>query len=272
MLELMNNNKAVYTKHADKIFDKRYNSPNLLRRYVHRAQYQSVIHFVNPGESVLDIGCGEGVLSCLLAQIGVHVTGVDISEPNIAAAQALARRLGVEDRTTFLLGDAENVPFPDNSFDTVISCHVLEHLPDFDKGLREVRRVTRSCAIIALPTILNLCSLVQAGQGSFWEFSRKSLLALPLGFFRALGKLLGEGVDEGYMGQAELTHIWRWPWVIRRRLRQSGLTLVDFEASTMALPYFAFFLPVIKFLDQARDWPVIKNFGYGSTALVRKTL
>lgn len=266
----MGKNKETYTGYADKIFDKRYNSPNPLRRYAHRAQWESVAAQVPAGSRVLDAGCGEGVLSVILAAKGCLVTGIDISAPNIERAKALAKEMGVHDKITFLQGDAEQLPFPDQSFDVVVSCHVLEHLPSFDQGLREIHRVSKGRAVIALPTLLNLCSFVQVGHGSFWEISKRSLLALPVGFLKSMAQICGEGVDEGYSGKKELTHIFRYPWVMRRKLRRAGFAILSFEASTLALPYFHFLLPLIRILDRMRAWPVIRNFGYGSTAVVQK--
>lgn len=263
-------NKSIYVAYADKILDKRYNSSNLLRRHAHRSQYESVIRQVPVGSRVIDIGCGEGVLSCLLAEKGFTVTGIDISEPNIIAAKELAKRMGVEDRVTFMQGDAENVPFPDKSFDVAVSCHVLEHLPDFEKGKQEVFRVARDRAIIALPTITNPCSLIQAGRGSFWEVSKRSLLALPVGFIKSLFHIFGEGVDEGYGGNKELTHIWRYPWIMRKRLQHPDFTLTKFEASSFTLPYWQGFVPFIKKIEKARDWKFWRNFGYGSTAVLER--
>ena len=263
-------NRAIYTAHADKIYDKRYNSRNPLRRYVHRAQYESILRYIHPHERVIDIGCGEGVLACLMAEKGVRVVGIDISEPNISAARELARRLRVEERVTFQLGDAENVPVPDESFDAAVSCHVLEHLPHFEKGLAEIRRVTKGKAIIALPTLLNLCSMVQVGHGSFWEFSKRSLLALPVGLARALIHIFAEGVDEGYMGHTELIHIFRWPWIAKRRLRAGGFKIEKIEASTLALPYLSLLVPFNRALDKTKALPFFRNFGYGTTVVLRK--
>ncbi len=266
----MLDNRAIYTTHADKIFDKRYNSPNSLRRYVHRVQYDSILKYIQPTESVIDIGCGEGVLSCLMAAKGAKVTGIDISEPNIAAAKELARRMGVEERVIFIVGDAENVPVADASFDVAVSCHVLEHLPHFEKGLSEIHRVTKGKAIVALPTLLNLCSIVQVGHGSFWEISKRSLVSFPIGLGRAVAHFFEEGVDEGYMGHAELTHIFRWPWIVRRKLMAGGFEIDKFEASTLATPFFSFPLTIIRQIDKLTGLPVFRNFGYGTTLVLHK--
>ncbi len=263
-------NKEIYTKYADHIHDKRFASKNALRRYAHISQYQSVIRQIYKGEMVLDAGCGDGVLSCLLAKEGIEVTGVDISAPNIEAAKKLAKDWGVEDKTNFMVGDAENLAFPDNSFDAVVSSHVLEHLPDFHKGLREVYRVTKKKAVIALPSALNLCSMIQVGHGSFWEKSKRSLLAIPWGFFKILFGIFGEGANEGYVGNKDLIHIFRYPWVMKRHFRKVGFKLEHFEASTICLPFFVSLLPFVKFLDKMRAWSIMRNFGYGSTAVLKK--
>ncbi len=263
-------NKIIYRDLSDKIFDKRYNSSSPLRKYAHRAQWQSIMKQVKPGEQVLDAGCGDGVVSCLLAANGCRVTGVDISEPNIERARELARSMGVEDKVTFMVGDAEALPFEAGSFETVISCHVLEHLPSFEKGRDELFRIAKNRVIVALPSLLNLCSMVQVGHGSFWEISKRSLIALPWGMLRSIRHIADEGVDEGYGGNKDLVHIFRFPWVIRKKLQNQNFDIISFEASTLVLPYFSALLPLIRLMDRACGWPFFKNFGYGTTVTLRK--
>jgi len=263
-------NKIIYTRYADKIFDKRFNSPNILRRYVHRTQYFSIVKQIQPHEVVIDIGCGEGVLSCLLAQKGIKVVGVDISEPNIKAAKELAIRMGVSDKVDFFIGDAENVPFPDNSFDVALSCHVLEHLPDFKKGLREVYRLTKNKAIVALPTVFNLCSIIQVGHGCYFNKTPRSLLALFIGLFKLIVNLNKEGVNEGYAGNPNLIHIFRYPWIMKRQLLEVGFKIEHFEASSLCLPFFSTLLPLGILLDKFKNKPILRNFGYGSIAVLSK--
>jgi ubiquinone/menaquinone biosynthesis C-methylase UbiE len=264
--------KEFYTSYSDEILKKRFNSPDPLRRYAHRTQYEAIISNILPGSSVLDAGCGEGVIPMILAERGIASTGVDLSQPNIEAARAEAERLGLGRLATFVQGDAERLPFPDKSFDIVLSSHVLEHLPDFDRGARELVRVARKRVIVALPTCLNLSAAALLGNDyGFWKFSKTSLYALPWGILRIIGNVFGEGVQEGYAGSKELPHIWRYPWVMRRRLeRATGWRIVLFEAGTLVLPYFKALLPLSKALDRFRSAPLLRNLGYGSIAVLEK--
>lgn len=264
-------NKAFYRQHADTIWEKRFNSSDPIRRHAHRAQYGALLDAIGVDGSVLDAGCGEGVIPILLAERGIASTGVDISEPNVAAAQAEAARRGVSHLATFLTGDVEDLPFPDKSFDTVVSSHVLEHLPDFDKGFRELCRVARRRVVVALPTCLNLAGVaLLGGDHGYWKFSKRSFIALPWGILRIIGNVFGEGVQEGYAGREDLPHVWRYPWVMRRKLRHPDFVMSSFCASTFVFPYFAWTLPFVRWLERYRSKPILRNFGYGSIAIFER--
>ena len=88
-----------------------------------------------PGERILDLGCGDGQLSARIAAMGAEVTGVDAS-PQMAAA-ARARGIRADEAS------AESLPYPDHSFDAVFSNAVLHWVRDQDAMLEEVRRVLR---------------------------------------------------------------------------------------------------------------------------------
>lgn len=262
--------KQFYETYGDEIVAKRLESSCPLRSYAHRTQYRTIARLVKPGERVLDAGCGEGVLSWYLAERGADVTAMDISQPNLENAKKFLEKKGVADRVTLVQGDAEALPFPDASFDVVVSSHVLEHLPDFDKGLSEIRRVAKSRAIVALPTCLNLAAASQLGGADFWRLSKRALYALPYGLFRILWSLGKEGVQEGYAGKNELPHVWRYPWVMRNKLEKGGFQIARFEAATIMLPYFSFLLPLVRFLDRFKALPGLRNLGYGSVAVLEK--
>jgi len=180
--------KEFYRDYDDRILDKRYNSPYLLRRYVTRSAYNSILKYVDKEDkTILDAGCGDGIVSVLIARKfpQAKIVALDISVPNLKRAEKLA----VENKVNnikFIKGDAESLPFDENSFDLVISSHVLEHLPDFHKGLREIYRVTKNKVIIILPSPMNLCAFSLLGGSEYWYIRKKSIFAVPLGLLRVV--------------------------------------------------------------------------------------
>lgn len=82
---------------------------------------------------VLEVGCGRGHLLRALQEEGAHALGVDVNP------QAIAQ--GVADGMSVAQADA--LPFPDETFDVLVSVHTIEHLPDLDAALTEMVRVVR---------------------------------------------------------------------------------------------------------------------------------
>jgi ubiquinone/menaquinone biosynthesis C-methylase UbiE len=101
---------------------------------------------VQPGWSVLDAGCGTGVLLSTLADAtgtAGRVTGLDRSAPFLARARARIDELGLSDRVDLVQGDVTAMPFADGTFDAVHTERVLMHLDEPDDAIRELIRVTR---------------------------------------------------------------------------------------------------------------------------------
>ncbi len=94
------------------------------------------------GEKVLDLGCGRGYNACKIAKNGGIVTGIDVSDVGINAAKQTAIKERVEDKTNFLVMNAEELKFDDNYFDIIVGGAILHHL-DLDKVLPELRRVLK---------------------------------------------------------------------------------------------------------------------------------
>jgi SAM-dependent methyltransferase len=92
------------------------------------------------GKDVLDYGCGHGMAAVVLARRGANVTGFDLSSAYVDEARKRAEANGVE--ASFLVADAERLPFADMSFDAVWGCAILHHL-DLDRAGRELFRVLR---------------------------------------------------------------------------------------------------------------------------------
>jgi len=95
------------------------------------------------GPKVLEVGAGRGYLSNLLNQKKFRVTASDIVIPD-----ALKKRYPEID---WRPANIENLPFKDNSFDTVITTHTLEHVQDLHRSIAEVRRVAKRRLIVVVP-------------------------------------------------------------------------------------------------------------------------
>ncbi len=90
----------------------------------------------------LDFGCGGGGLTYRLRQHCTHATGIDLDPQKIAFAAAQADRLGVTG-VDFRQYDGGAVPLPAASFDTVLCCDVIEHLPDPARFVADFRRLLK---------------------------------------------------------------------------------------------------------------------------------
>jgi ubiquinone/menaquinone biosynthesis C-methylase UbiE len=101
---------------------------------------------IQPGDAALDVGCGAGTLAMEVARrVGRagHVAGVDPGTEQIACARTKAARRHVP--IEFQIGVIEQLPFPDQSFDVVLSTLMMHHLPNSLKrqGLAEIARVLK---------------------------------------------------------------------------------------------------------------------------------
>ena len=95
------------------------------------------------GERVLDLGSGAGTDSLVAAQMvgeSGRVTGIDMTPPMLAKARTAAAEMRLE-QVEFVEGEAEQLPFPDDSFDVVISNGVIDLIPDKDAVFAELFRV-----------------------------------------------------------------------------------------------------------------------------------
>jgi SAM-dependent methyltransferase len=101
---------------------------------------------VAPGEHVLDLGCGTGVVARATARrVGPNgrVVALDPSEVLLVVGREIAEREGLLDRIEFRTGDARELPFPEATFDVVLAITALSHTTDAERTLPELLRVAR---------------------------------------------------------------------------------------------------------------------------------
>src|SRR6056297_2481833 len=92
-------------------------------RLIDRREKGAVLTALSPveGKRVLEIACGTGRFTVMLAERGADVVGLDISRAMLTQGREKAHRAGVEGHISFMLGDAARLPFPDNHFDAVFA-------------------------------------------------------------------------------------------------------------------------------------------------------
>jgi 2-polyprenyl-3-methyl-5-hydroxy-6-metoxy-1,4-benzoquinol methylase len=131
-------------------YDK-YGSTNpLVRRLmaVFEADLAELFDTAAPG-SVLDVGCGEGVLTHRWAeQLGEQrIVGIDLPDPKLEAEWARRTRANLE----YLAAPADKLPFSSDEFDLASAIEVLEHVPDPERTLAEMARVARHYLLVSVP-------------------------------------------------------------------------------------------------------------------------
>src|SRR6266568_5625974 len=116
-----------------------YRSLDEHRYKVHRRLQSAVGFEKTSGLRVLEIGCGCGSEAERFARASAHYTAVDLTNAALSITKRRFQLEGLDGR--FIQGDAENLPFANNSFDLVYSHGVLHHTPDTARAIREVHRV-----------------------------------------------------------------------------------------------------------------------------------
>lgn len=124
---------------------RRYDLINDLQSFgLHRSWKRRVADLarVTPGARALDLCCGTGDIAFALAQRGADVTGLDFSPPMLEVAAARHLKSPISN-LKFQQGDAQQLPFAENTFDIVTVGYGLRNLASWERGLEEMRRVAR---------------------------------------------------------------------------------------------------------------------------------
>lgn len=110
---------------------------------------------IKPGMKILDIGCGVGGPARILAaDFGCRVTGIDITESYVQAAEMLTERVGLSESITFREGNALNLEFDDGTFDVVWSQNAIMNIEDKKRLFQEIHRVLRKEGTLAIEALM----------------------------------------------------------------------------------------------------------------------
>jgi SAM-dependent methyltransferase len=118
----------------------RYRNPP--RNTPHRLEFAFHLLELREGDTVLELGCSNGLNTVLLASLGAIVIAIDISEQHLALTRARLRANALDSRVSLLHGDVCALPLPDRVVDKVFGIAILHHVDPL-QGAREVRRVLK---------------------------------------------------------------------------------------------------------------------------------
>jgi 2-polyprenyl-3-methyl-5-hydroxy-6-metoxy-1,4-benzoquinol methylase len=116
--------------------------------------------------SILDVGCGEGVLTAQWAERlnGGRIVGIDLDDPKLRAEWDKRRRPNLEYRAE----EATSLSFADDEFDIATAIEVLEHVPDPDATLAEMARVARRYLLVSVPRE-PMWRMLNMARGAYWK-------------------------------------------------------------------------------------------------------
>ena len=139
----------------DPLILKRYAAPSPRLRF--REEFRFHILKNLQGKRVLDVGCGDGQNSVILAKLGAHVTGIDISPKSIELAQKKAEINGVSGSTNFICSPLEEAGVSPHSFDVIWGDAILHHLiEDLEGVLARLSRWAKPGALMLFSEPVNL--------------------------------------------------------------------------------------------------------------------
>ena len=139
----------------------KYTSNNRVVQFLNRVYLRNITGLVDRAQprSLLDVGCGEGVVLRHLDRhlTGIVMVGLDIDGSGLRVAQS-------QNAVSLLQGSVYALPFESASFDLVICCEVLEHLEAPQAALAELARVTRGRVLLSVPNepVWRLSNLARA--------------------------------------------------------------------------------------------------------------
>jgi demethylmenaquinone methyltransferase / 2-methoxy-6-polyprenyl-1,4-benzoquinol methylase len=164
-----------------------------------------------PGQHLLDVATGTGMVAAALAERGCRVTGLDQSEAMLGAArERLARSADLAQRVELVSGEAERLPFEDESFDGLTFTYLLRYVDDRAATMRELARVVRPGGRIGM---LEFGVPERPALRALWRVHTRAGLPL-LGrlvspAWYEVGRFLGPNIETLHREEPDLPGLWR---------------------------------------------------------------
>lgn len=129
---------------------------------LHNGFVETVINKGTQKGRFLEVGSGTGWISIGIAKYNpnVEITCIDLSENMIKVAKSNSNQENVGDRVSFQVGSAVDIPFEDNSFDTVYCHNMLHHIPDPEKMVSEMSRVLKNDGGLFIRDLIRVSPLI----------------------------------------------------------------------------------------------------------------
>jgi ubiquinone/menaquinone biosynthesis C-methylase UbiE len=190
-------------------------------------------------KKIIEIGCGRGGMSRYIVTLPkppAHLTACDFSE----SALKLAEEKNAHERIEWKQEDIMSISFPDNSFDTAISCETIEHVPNPKAAIRELYRVLKPGGklLLTCPNYFN-----------------------PFGIWCVYRWLIGKPFTEGgqpYVNYVLMPRVYFW-------IKSAGFSVEEFSAAEIVIPAR---VPKHFYDDKAPSW--LRLFGYRTFYVLRK--
>jgi ubiquinone/menaquinone biosynthesis C-methylase UbiE len=146
-----------------------------------------------PGDSVLDVACGPGLLACAFARVAEHATGLDMTPAMLEQARKTQQDQGLNN-VSWQQGDVYSLPFPEAQFSIVSSRFAFHHLQDPLNALKEMKRVCKPAGRIVVADMSPLTEKADALNAAEFLRDPSHARAFPVEELRGLFEQAGLAV------------------------------------------------------------------------------
>ena len=164
-----------------------------------------------PGQRVLDVATGTGLVAFALARRGAEVVALDQSEDMLAGARVrLTRHTDLADKITFAQGEAERLPFADGEFDALTFTYLLRYVDDRGATMRELARVVRPGGRIGMVEFgVPASTPLRAAWRAHTRFGLPLLGRAVSPAWVEVGRFLGPNIEQFHAAEPDLTGLWQ---------------------------------------------------------------